>query len=77
MKPIYIMGIGAIVFRSIHEDDDWVVIIKSNRGENKNMRIYAKDPIEAANKAVDRYLSMANEYEKILPSSAIGSAVDC
>jgi hypothetical protein len=65
MKPYYFDSYTCIVFESVHEDTDFVVIIKDIHEFTKYFRIHATTPYDAANNAYFRYITMKEEYEKI------------
>lgn len=65
MKPFYFQDFVVLVFKSLHEDDDWLCIIREEKYRNDYIRLCAATPQEAAEKAFARYKAM-KELEKNL-----------
>lgn len=70
MKPFYfqdeILGhFVLLVFKSKHEDDDWVVLIKGYERSFKFMRICANDALQAVREAFIRFCDVEKEYKKL------------
>ena len=59
MKPFYYKNdILAIVYKSVHEEDDYIVLIREEKYMNHFHRVCEKDPKSAADFAVSNFLKL-------------------
>jgi len=66
MKPFYFSDWTVIVFKSVHEEDDYLVLMSNGERSRKFSRVHAKSPQEAADKAWERYQSVKKEQDSLL-----------
>jgi tripartite-type tricarboxylate transporter receptor subunit TctC len=55
-----------LAFKSMHEDDDWMVIVREENYKNDYMRLTAESAEHAIKKAVERTINF-NEMNQIKP----------
>lgn len=63
MKPLYRDIYSIRAYKSCHEDDDFVIVIREEKGRTFFRRICASSPNEAIEKAFERFLT-TKEYRK-------------
>ncbi len=68
MKPFYYKpDLVVLVYKSVHEEDDFLVLIREEKYRNHYSRVSEKDPQSAADFAVSNFTKLQKAYEDVKP----------